>query len=186
MNRIINLFTWILLIMSGCGVTENESIPEFESYLKAEINGESWRGDSPRAAFTFIEDDSLFQVFASEFDSVLYPYNKHLGFTFFYEQEKNSYSVLRKNEKHGKSTGALYVEKDGDAVIAWYYPIKDSLNSFTTELKKDEFGRRYTEGSFALKVAVDPDYDRPNNNQYRQQPDTVLITAGKYKVLVEE
>lgn len=186
MNSLLNSIIWVLLLLSGCGVTENEIPPEFESYFKAEINGESWSGDSPRAAFTFIETDTLFQVFTSKYDSLLYPYQDKIGFSFFKTKEKSEYSVLLEMDKHERITGSYYVEKDGDAVIAWYYPVDDSVNSFTVEFKTDEYERSYAEGAFALKVVVDPDYDRPNNNQYRQQPDTVLITNGEYKVLLED
>ncbi len=186
MNTLIHIIVWSLLMLSGCGLSDTEKPNEFESYFKTKINGEIWSGDKPRAAFTYIEGDTLFQVFASKYDNELYPYNDNLGFSFFYENKKEVYSVLRKLQKHGKSTGALYLEKDGDAVIAWYYPIEDDINTFTVEIKTDEHGRRYAKGTFALKVVIDPDYDRPNNNKYRQQPDTVLITNGKYKVLLEE
>ena len=82
-------------------------------------------------------------------------------------------------------SGGFYSENDGDAVIARYYPEEAPGNTFTVEFGTDEEGREYAEGTFAMKVVVDPEYDKPNNNQYRQQPDTVLITNGRYRVLLE-
>ncbi|MFD2532827.1 hypothetical protein [Gracilimonas halophila] len=186
MMNSLHLVFCTFLILSGCGVTEQEALPAFESYFKAEINGEMWAGDARRSGFTYIEEDTLFQVFASKYDSLLYPYQDKIGFSFFYIKDKIEYSVLRHQDKHQRITGAYYVEKDGDAVIARYFPSDDDINSFTVQINQDEHGRRYAEGTFGLKVVVDPDYDRPKNNQYRQQPDTVLVTNGEYKVLLEE
>ncbi len=185
MNYAVYLLTWFFFLISGCGITEKEAPPEFESYFRAEINGDAWSGDAPRAGFTYIEQDTLFQVFASRYDTLLFPYRDKLSIGVYLEKKKNEYSVILESNKHNKMTGALYSELDGDAVIAWYYPEQASVNSFTVEFGTDEEGREFAKGTFAMKVVVDPNYDKPNNNQYRQRPDTVLITNGTYKVLLE-
>lgn len=42
-------------------------------------------------------------------------------------------------------------------------------------------------GTFAMKVLMDPMHDNKEpNNSFRQQPDTVLITNGEYRILLEE
>ncbi|MEO1023310.1 MAG: hypothetical protein AAFW89_12275 [Bacteroidota bacterium] len=187
MNSLLTINCILLLFLSsGCDLQEAPPAvvqPEPNGYMKAVINGESWSGDFPRTGFTFIEQDTLIQVFASQFDSVRYPYNDTIVFSYFYQAGAHSFSVLRKPDKHEQRTGGFYVENDGDAIIAWYYPIEDSVNTFTVEIKKDEENRVYAEGTFSMKVVIDPVYDNKEpNNTFRQQPDTVLITNGEYRI----
>jgi len=37
-----------------------------------------------------------------------------------------------------------------------------------------------------MTVFIDPDYDNEYNNRFRQQPDTVCLTNGRFRMLLEE
>lgn len=184
----MNLFFLLLIMLaSGCKLfnsEKKETEPEVEQYFHAEINGQPWSGE-PRAAFTFTETDTILQVFATRFDSVKYPYNNHISFTLDYDPENTVYEVVRKYENSWIFGGAYY-ENDGDARIAVYEPIPTDSSYFTVKIKKIENGSELVTGAFAMTVVVDPDYDTAYNNQYRQQPDTVRITNGEFRVLLEE
>lgn len=83
-----------------------------------------------------------------------------------------------------RNVGGRFAEIDGDATIAHYKPIEDSLNYLNLKVEKaDELS--ITIGTFAMKLVVDPAYNSEHNNKYRQHPDTVYITNGEFKVIIE-
>jgi len=124
MEKTMNLFYLVLiLLLSGCDMfntDKKEPEPEVEQYFQAEVNGESWSGESLLAAFTLTETETVLQVFAIQYDDEAnFPYNNHIGFTLDYNPDKVSYDVIWKLENTW-IYGDAYYEKDGDARIALY------------------------------------------------------------------
>jgi len=194
MKFLFNSNLWLVLMISGCSVFETEPemsaliTPEPFGYFTAEINGELWEGDYPDGGFVYIEEDTLLQVFSDRIDSLRFPYMDEMTFSYFYTEsmDGSQQSVIRTPTIHKRASGGFYSEADGDAVIAYYLPIEDSLNAFTVQIEQDEKGAYVATGTFEMKVVVESYYDTPHNNQYRQQPDTLRITNGAYKVKLRE
>lgn len=174
----------ILALIISCGVTESEE-QEIEEYFKAHINGEPWAGGDPRAVLTLIETDTLFQIFASEYDSLIWPYNEHISLSMNFSKDITEYPIPKTEMNEWRTVGGMFTEIDGDAVIARYHPIEDSVNKLYVTVE-EEGGKKITTGSFAMKVVVDSTYNNVHNNKYRLHPDTLLITNGEFKVVVEE
>ena len=174
------------ILSSGCSIIENEQPKKFESYLKAEINGKLWKGDVSRAVISNVGGLEWLNLYSTEFDSMSYPYNTQISFTANFDFSKKEYKVVREQEENGRTSGGMLREMDGDAVIALYDPVFNELNHLSINLGIDEDHGRYVTGSFSMQVVVWDEYDYDENNNYRKQPDTVYITNGKYKVLLEE
>lgn len=189
MDKKMNIFYLVLiLLLSGCNLFDSgkkETEPEFEQYFNAEINGSIYKG-TPNAFLSNLGGLPWLNLFAMQYDSTKWPYAERIGFSIHFNSEKSKYGVIRKQEENGRSSGGYFTERDGDAIIARYEPIPDSVDTLTIQIGKDEEGRRFVTGTFAMTVVVDPGYDDEHNNRYRQQPDTVRITNGEFRVLLEE
>jgi len=189
MEKTMNLFFIILiLLISGCDMfntDKKEPEPEVKQYFRAEVNGESWSG-VPRAVLSNLGDLPWFSLYAIGYDSTKWPYSEDIGFSIHFNSEESEYNVIREPEENGRTSGAYFVESDGDATIARYEPIPDSINTLIIHLEKMGNEKELVTGTFSMKVAIDPRYDNEYTNGYRQQPDTVRITNGEFRVLLEE
>lgn len=188
MKTILFLPVFALALIISCGVTEQEPLekPKVEEYFRAEINGILWTAAHPNAAFTIIGTDTLFQVFVQEYDTLRWPYNEAISLSVDFNSHINEYPIIptRMNMNEWRIVGGRFAEIDGDATIANYNPIEDSLNYLNLRIA-EENELSITIGSFAMKVVVDPSYNSEHNNKYRQHPDTVYITKGEFKVVIK-
>lgn len=175
--------------------------PAFDDQFSMVINGESWSdyvpssfGNStfyflPLAILNEISDsnDSLLQVInykhqASVSLSGIKNYYDFVSFFDIYEELATSYPLQQGEKIEGVNSGFVYGEYVGGDDIIYYYPIESDSNFFMVETKRDEFGRRFVEGSFSATLIVDPTKRDPKYDQFRFRPDTIRIAKGQFKM----
>ena len=117
-------------------------------------------------------------VLAFKLDSTRYPYVLNISFSHNYVETRTEYNIVRDSADF---SGASFTELDGDAIIARYNPIEDENNRLEILSDTLDSGKVVLVGSFAMKVVV-----YGGNNQYRQYPDTVVVTNGTFRIVLQQ
>lgn len=182
-------FFGVLMVSCDSFVNEQETLTRREladnGTFTALLNEELWEG-RPRAGFVITtEGDTVLQVFATRYDSLLYPFNDGIIFNSQYSKFIYDYPVIQERLNNGSFLiGGFFSELSGDVSFANYYPVEHPNNHFSVEVGYDSLGVQRAYGTFAMKIVVEPGLSY-EANQLRQQPDTVYITDGKFDVIME-
>lgn len=175
--------------------------PAFEDQFSMVINGESWEDYFPEgfdnATYYTIplailskmgeSDDSLIQIANYKHQvsislSEVKNYYDFVAFHDIFDKDLNSYPVQSSRMIEGVNRGFVYGEYVGGDDILYYYPIEAESNTFNVEMKSDEYGRRYMQGSFAVTLTVDSTKLDSSFLPFRHRPDTLVITQGQFSL----
>lgn len=160
--------------------------------LKCSNSREPYNGAKPpyggaSAVMTMQGDYPYLQVFADQFSEELYPYHETIVISMIYEDVKTTYPTKRDtvetNEVDFINPGGKYYESDGDARISSYHAPGDDDGYITVEMEEQGDGRTAVFGTFEMMVIVG---GRANDYSRRVGQDTLYITNGEYRVLLDD
>jgi len=180
--------------------------PPFENMFNMVINGEDWittvpeqfsnttQYTVPLASITDRDststiNDSLFHIsnfkhLLSVSISEIRSYYDFVAFFDEYIEGASEYPISYGEKIEGVERGFVYGEYVGGDDIIYYYPIEHPSNSFNVLFKRDEYGRRYVQGSFRFTALVDSARADSSYLPYRLKPDTVQITDGTFMLIL--
>ena len=169
---------FLLLFISSCGLLDGKTKEEkIDEYFRAELNGKAVEFDDQLAIKGSRSPDWL-GVSGFKPDSMRYPYVLKISFSHNYVETRTEYNVVRDSTDF---SGASFTELDGDVIIARYNVIEDENNRLEILSDTLDSGKVVLVGSFAMKVVV-----YGGNNQYRQYPDTVVVTNGTFRIVLQQ
>lgn len=172
------LSIYFILFLSGCNLSNSGTEvaePEFEQYFEAEVNGKQWKYNGElRASLMNLHGLPWLNLYGVNS-------NESIHIVAHYDSSRTDYNVLRKIEENGRTTGGAFVESAGDVRIARYDPVDDLSNKLFIELNKDENAGPFVTGTFSMTVVIQEVYESKNT----QKPDTIKITNGKFRALLE-
>lgn len=187
MKKLKNLFPLLIISFISCGITKSElETPDIEQYFKAEINGNAWVATTPpRGGLVMREGDSTITIGGEREWSENSFFHDLIVFSVIYDESKNNYPVERRQVKEFNAVGMLFIEEDYDVFITSYSPISDSTNFLSLNLS-NENDYTIAEGEFSAVFVIEESYiNNPYSQENRQYPDTIKVTNGQYRVLIE-
>ena len=183
----------LLVMLSGCRLFNSDDPPvPFEPVFTAEINGEPYDGTKPpyggaQAVMTMQGDYDFLTIFAYQYSEEWYPYNEYVGIHLIYEEGTTTYptrkDTVQINEVYDLHPGGGYGENDGDAIISTYHTQGDDDGFITVGMEELGDGRTVVFGTFEMRVIVS---GRANQYSRRVGQDTLHITNGEYRVLLDD
>ena len=170
------------VLLASCGLFGDDEEAEPSGYFTALLNGEPWRGEARGG----INEASWLSIGAERHDSLSY-WLEELSFVLYFRGEDAYPLAPHDHPSTTRTFGALYVEADGDALIAAYDPTDSAANRMT--ITRFDSTEGVMEGTFEVTLIVDPD-DRETEPlppgvpppMERRRPDTLRFTEGRFYV----
>jgi hypothetical protein len=182
------------LLLAGCGLLADESNatddpeqPGPDTYVRATLNGAPWSAKSI-AEVTESWGYRWISLIGDTLHKSHYPYTETISFIIIYDGIK-SYSLAQSEvqlQGGTQLTGASYYEQDGDALIASYHTVGDSLKNHLTVTSYDSTSGIAT-GTFRTTLVVDSsDAVSEPGEMERRRADTLRFTNGEFRVDVRD
>jgi hypothetical protein len=183
MKQLLYIF---FLLFSGCDLFnsgEEFEEPSFE-YITATINGKDVVTKEPRGGifnYAVLDDGKVLQVNGYVQENKMAPHLFYVvAFQIIYSDSVSHYSVIPTGEAF--YSGGRITEWDYDVMTGRYFAFDDGEEHEITVFRdQTPEGREYLYGEFSYTVAV----AEPSHHPLRQLPDTVRVTNGKYRILLD-
>lgn len=182
MRRLISVLTLVATAtLAGCGAAEPTDEVADETALAFLLNGERWEATEETEA---VLTDYGLVVFADRWLEGRFPLRQHVGFSVPAAEWDGvgSYPIARRTVG-GAPYVASVIEADGDAIIAAYDAVGPAAERGGFEVTRYDADTGEVVGRFGGVFVVDPsDRGQPR----RELPDTLRVTDGRFRAVVED
>ncbi len=176
------LLSLFFSLLVSCGILGSEDKREEDTYFDAVMNDSVWTANI-RGIYRIEGDTLLAMIGMDKREKSVWPYEENLVLNVLYKPGTEEYALTgyigMEYYYHSQSS---YHESDGDVHIASYYPIHSNPGVATLTLTNAGKNRKIAEGTFEVTYVV-REVDR--NSPFRRKPDTLSVTNGRFRVVLE-